>query len=179
MGINSDYTSHSCLLSIIRGGAVGDTTTTDPRSQRNRASRRGGHLLTRARSSTCKVGLPALRAPGASVSDGRTIRRDHETAAGHQHQESHTGYQLRGEHDRYHSPRHPQRQTLAGFRYGLAMGRGRHDRGQQGLPTIEDAQTTIGTTSGSSSSPQSHDDQTSCPRHEGYVTFIPPTSART
>lgn len=29
--------------------------------------------------------------------------------------------------------------TLAGCRYGLATGRGRHDRGQQGLPTIEGA----------------------------------------
>jgi transposase-like protein len=48
-------------------------------------------------------------------------------------------YQHRREHDGHHSPRHPQRQTLAGCRYGLAMGRGRHDRGQQGLPTIEGA----------------------------------------
>lgn len=30
-------------------GATGDTTTTDARSQRNRAGRRGGQLLTRAR----------------------------------------------------------------------------------------------------------------------------------
>src|SRR5579884_3993664 len=29
-------------------GAVGDTTTTDPRSRRNRVGRRGGQLLTRA-----------------------------------------------------------------------------------------------------------------------------------
>ena len=48
-------------------------------------------------------------------------------------------YQHRREHDGHHSPRHAQRQTLAGCRHGLAMGRGRHDRGQQGLPTIEGA----------------------------------------
>ena len=59
-----------------RTGAAGDTTPTDPRSRRNRASRRGGQLLTRARSSSMYIGLPALRAPGASVPDGRTIRRD-------------------------------------------------------------------------------------------------------
>ena len=33
-------------------GAAGDTTPTDPRSRRNRASRRGGQLLTRARGSS-------------------------------------------------------------------------------------------------------------------------------
>ena len=57
-------------------GAAGDTTTTDSRSQRNRASRRGGQLLTRARSSSCTSVCPHLRAPGASIPDGRTIRRD-------------------------------------------------------------------------------------------------------
>ena len=49
-------------------GAEGNTTHTDPPSQRNRASRRGGQLLE-------YIGLPALRAPGASVPDGRTIGR--------------------------------------------------------------------------------------------------------
>lgn len=48
-------------------------------------------------------------------------------------------YQHRREHDGHHSPRHAQRQTLAGCRSGRAMGRGRHDRGQQGLSTIEGA----------------------------------------
>jgi hypothetical protein len=48
-------------------------------------------------------------------------------------------YQHSREHDGHHSPRHAQRQTLAGCRHCLAMGRGRHDRGQQGLPTIEGA----------------------------------------
>ncbi len=57
-------------------GAAGDTTTTDPRSQRNRASRRGGQLLTRARSSWYTSACPHIRAPGASVPDGRTIHRN-------------------------------------------------------------------------------------------------------
>ena len=54
-------------------GAEGNTTPTDPRSRRNRASRRGGQLLTRARSSSNGSACPHLRAPGASVPDGRTI----------------------------------------------------------------------------------------------------------
>jgi hypothetical protein len=58
-------------------GAAGYTTTTDSRSRRNRASRRGGQLLTRAHSSSNTSACPHLRAPGASVPDGRTIRHDH------------------------------------------------------------------------------------------------------
>src|SRR5690554_6696176 len=57
-------------------GAAGDTTTTDSRSRRNRASRRGGQLLTRARSSSYTSACPHIRAPGASVPDGRTIHRN-------------------------------------------------------------------------------------------------------
>jgi hypothetical protein len=61
-------------LSLSTMGAAGDTTPTDSRSQRNRASRRGGQLTTRARSSSYRSACPHLRAPGASVPDGRTIR---------------------------------------------------------------------------------------------------------
>ncbi|HSU09265.1 MAG TPA: transposase, partial [Pseudonocardia sp.] len=39
---------------------VGETTPTDPRAQRNRAGRRGGHLLTRALSPPNNTGLPTL-----------------------------------------------------------------------------------------------------------------------
>jgi hypothetical protein len=42
---------------------MGHTTPTDSRSQRNRASRRGGQILTRALSSSYVTGLPSLRAP--------------------------------------------------------------------------------------------------------------------
>ena len=45
---------------------AGKTTPTDPRSRRIRASRRGGHLLTRARSPSNETGLPVhvcLKAP--------------------------------------------------------------------------------------------------------------------
>jgi len=63
-------------------GAAGNTTPTDPRSRRNRASRRGGQLLTRARSSSSRSACPHLRAPGASVPDGRTIGRTPKNQAG-------------------------------------------------------------------------------------------------
>jgi hypothetical protein len=39
---------------------VGEALPTDPRAQRNRAGRRGGHLLTRALSPPCNTGLPTL-----------------------------------------------------------------------------------------------------------------------
>ena len=39
--VHANHTSHYLLLSFIAMGAVGDTTTTDPRSRRNRVSRRG------------------------------------------------------------------------------------------------------------------------------------------
>ena len=48
VNVHADYTSHALLLSCAVAGAVGNTTTTDPRSQRNRVGRRGGQLLTRA-----------------------------------------------------------------------------------------------------------------------------------
>ena len=63
-------------------GAAGNTTPTDPRSRRNRASRRGGQLLTRARSSSSRSACPHLRAPGASVPDGRTIGQTPKNQAG-------------------------------------------------------------------------------------------------
>jgi hypothetical protein len=44
-------------------------------SRRNRASRRGGQRLTRARGSSGESACPPLRAPGASVPDGGAIRR--------------------------------------------------------------------------------------------------------
>jgi hypothetical protein len=68
-------------------GAAGDTTPTDPRSRRNRASRRGGQLLTRARSSSFAPACPHLRAPGASVPDGRTIHHSQGATVGHRHRD--------------------------------------------------------------------------------------------
>src|SRR5262249_40966317 len=59
---------------VLMTGAADNTTPTDSRSRRNRASRRGGQLTTRARSSSYRSACPHLRAPGASVPDGRTIR---------------------------------------------------------------------------------------------------------
>lgn len=55
---------------------MGNTTTTDSRAQRNRAGRRGGQLLTRARGSSYKTGLPTFYVlPGAPVPDKLTIPR--------------------------------------------------------------------------------------------------------
>jgi hypothetical protein len=48
----------SCSFQLRWTGAVGDTTTTDPRSRRNRVGRRGGQLLTRALGSLYRNGLP-------------------------------------------------------------------------------------------------------------------------
>src|SRR3954454_5935543 len=59
---------------IVGGRAGGQTTPTDPRSRRNRASRRGVQLLTRAQSPANMNGLPDLRLlPDAPVPDGRTV----------------------------------------------------------------------------------------------------------
>jgi hypothetical protein len=48
------------LVDRVNWELAGNTATTDPRSQRIRASRRGGHLKARARSPWFEVGLPAL-----------------------------------------------------------------------------------------------------------------------
>ncbi|GAA10276.1 hypothetical protein ATPR_3281 [Acetobacter tropicalis NBRC 101654] len=74
VNIHSYDTTHD-LSPIIKTGAAGDATPTDPRSRRNRAGRRGGQLLTRARGSSYKSACPHLRAPGAPVPDGLTIRQ--------------------------------------------------------------------------------------------------------
>ena len=58
-------------------GAAGDTTPTDPRSQRNRASRRGGQLTNASSQLIVQIGLPAPSCSRcAPVPDGRTIRRN-------------------------------------------------------------------------------------------------------
>ena len=82
MDINANDAPHKRLLSAKVTEAAGDTTTTDPRSQRNRVSRRGGQLLTRARSSSCTSTCPHIRAPCASVPDGRTKRHNIESRQG-------------------------------------------------------------------------------------------------
>ena len=55
----------SALLCVRFGEPAGNTTPTDPRSQRNRAGRRGGQILTRARSSCVErpAHLPCSRRP--------------------------------------------------------------------------------------------------------------------
>src|SRR5206468_2660911 len=59
-----------------------DTTTTDPRSRRDRAGRRGGQLLTRARGSPNGSACPRFVRPAPRSPDGRTIREDQPILAG-------------------------------------------------------------------------------------------------
>jgi hypothetical protein len=66
---------------------VGETTPTDSRAQRNRAGRRGGHLLTRALSPPNNTGLPTLLhsrrpCPGRSHRKPTTPRLTSEEADG-------------------------------------------------------------------------------------------------
>ena len=82
---------------------------------------------------------PSISASRAAPTAPQTFARPPSTARKRCRRRSAAPSVHRREHDGHHSPRHAQRQTLAGCRHGLAMGRGRHDRGQQGLPTIEGA----------------------------------------
>ena len=54
---------------------AGNTTTTDPRSQRNRANRRGSQITTRARSSLSNAGLPANTCSRRPYPGARTLLR--------------------------------------------------------------------------------------------------------
>src|SRR5690242_10262874 len=49
--------TRTLFLQFVQGSQRACTTSTDPRSRRSRASRRGGHVTTRARSSS--LGRPA------------------------------------------------------------------------------------------------------------------------
>jgi len=71
--VQSDTPHRPTSAFLTRGHPAGDTTTTDPRSKRNRASRRGGQLPRRtrgpksyrpARSRWCPVSSPC---PGAAT----------------------------------------------------------------------------------------------------------------
>jgi hypothetical protein len=134
------HPSRSHLTSCQSGhmtGATGDTTTTDSPSQRDRASRRGGQLLTRARGSSNASACPHLRAPGASVPMvapyATILNYDLEYRSGTSApRNSHTGYQPHRKHLRYPAPPHdpiegmPIQQDRA--RDGLQTGRGRSEK---------------------------------------------------
>ncbi len=96
------FTTH--LQLVIDGGRTGgQTTPTDSRSQRIRASRRGGQLLTRARSPSNKTGLPdhvcsrmplsRTVAPYSPTQTSKTSRRSRVTGG---IWPLHTGYQSAG-----------------------------------------------------------------------------------
>jgi hypothetical protein len=74
-------------------GGAGDTTATDSRSQRNRASRRGGQLLTRALGSSCVSACPhfVLPVPLSRCSHHTPRCRTPQPNVGTE--KSHTGYQ--------------------------------------------------------------------------------------
>jgi hypothetical protein len=55
----------------MNGRTVGTTTTTDTRSRRNRASRRGGHRKARARSPSSKTACPATFSQESPCPDHR------------------------------------------------------------------------------------------------------------
>src|SRR5215213_2240215 len=62
------------MLGLTLEAAGGPNDTYGPRSQRIRASRRGGQLLTRTQGPSNMNGLPDLRSlPDAPVPDGRTV----------------------------------------------------------------------------------------------------------
>ena len=74
-------------------GAVGNTTTTDPRSRRNRVGRRGGQLLTRALGSSYGSACPLTcsRCPSSRmVAPYARTQRPSRTS---RHRDPHTGYQ--------------------------------------------------------------------------------------
>src|SRR5574340_1246626 len=66
---NHRLTSHQ----LEERGTAGQSTPTDSRSRRIRTSRKGGHLLTRARGPSCKHGLP-IPIPHRCPCPGRSHR---------------------------------------------------------------------------------------------------------
>ena len=113
------------------GSRWDSTTTTDSRSQRNRAGRRGGQLLTRARGSSYKNGLPTRSAPRCPLSRmvtpyARTARRG--TV---RHRLYHAGYELAGERQCSASQNHQDARTLPFGRCGdqtTVAGAAKHHR---------------------------------------------------
>ena len=78
------YRSHRLLLAVDRrrGRTGGQTTSTDPRSQRNQASRRGGHRKARAQSPSRKTACPTCVLPeGPCPSRPNLSRRPDDTGA--------------------------------------------------------------------------------------------------
>ena len=74
--VDADHPSHARLPVTANGGSGGRHDTYGFALSAQPGNRRGGQLLTRALSSSNRSACPHLRAPGASVPDGRTIRRD-------------------------------------------------------------------------------------------------------
>src|SRR3954451_11403774 len=87
-------------------GAAGDTTTTDSRSRRNRASRRGGQLLTRALGSSCVSACPHIVLPVPLSRWSHHTPRSRIPQRNVGTEKSHTGYQPHRKHLRHRAPPH-------------------------------------------------------------------------
>src|SRR5437588_4337734 len=103
-------------------GAAGDTTTTDSRSQRNRASRRGGQLLTRALGSSCVSACPHFMLPVPLSRWSHHTPRCRTPQPNVGTEESHTGYERRRKLVRHGAPPHRAFQGVS-----LKQDRARHD----------------------------------------------------
>src|SRR3954452_25310267 len=109
-------------------GAAGDTTTTDSRSRRNRASRRGGQLLTRALGSSCVSACPHIVLPVPLSRWSHHTPRSRIPQRNVGTEKSHTGYQPHRKHLRHRAPPHHPIEGLSverdRARHGLQTGRG-------------------------------------------------------
>src|SRR5262249_29569952 len=102
-------------------GGAGDTTTTDSRSQRNRASRRGDQLLTRALGSSCVSACPhfVLPVPLSRWSHQTPRCRTPQPNVGTER--SHTGYERHRKFIRHGAPPHLALQRISLKQTALAM----------------------------------------------------------
>src|SRR5215467_14707123 len=106
---------------------MGEATSTDPRAQRNRAGRRGGHLLTRALSPPNKTGLPTLL-HSQRPCPGRSHRTPNQPPAESRAEAGpaapaifHTGHEPDREHERPAAQGDPQPRPVP-FRAGRPQG---------------------------------------------------------
>jgi hypothetical protein len=95
-----------------RTGAWGDTTLLDPRSRRNRISRKRRPATNAISQLIVYIGLPALRAPGAFCPGWSHHTRRSADPAGLRHRLSHTGYQCHRSVERQAAPGDPRQGPL-------------------------------------------------------------------
>src|SRR5439155_15237321 len=121
--VDANHPSHLHLLPEHMTGAAGDTTTTDSRSQRNRASRRGGQLLTRALSSSYASACPHIVLPVPLSRWSHHTPRCRKPQRNVGTETSHTGYEPGG----LTAANHPSVDEIVGLH-----------RERQGRSTVDD-----------------------------------------